>query len=189
MAIINGISELGTPAMLHRCHFGLVYLPTPAHFLIVTLWTGILIQVAWFSKDKQKWSQFLRWFTPFAIVCIIIIGISGLTLMFNVVEPKDYVKSWVLPYGQMLLLKHISIIPVLVFAFINGVLSKKAATIPSFNPRPWIKAESFIILIVFYFTSVLGTLSPPHEVEFTVQIRRGFKMGGMDVREGHSDDM
>lgn len=139
------------------------------HFLIVTLWTGILIHVAWFSKDKQKWSQFLRWFTPFAIVCVIIIGISGLILMFNVVEPKDYVKSWVLPYGQMLLLKHISIIPVLVFAFINGVLAKKAATIPSFNPRPWIKAESFIILIVFYFTSVLGTLSPPHEVEFTVR--------------------
>jgi copper resistance protein D len=42
-------------------------------------------------------------------------------------------------------------------------------TIPSFNPRPWVKAESFIILIVFYFTSVLGTLSSPHEVDFTVR--------------------
>ncbi|MEH7249536.1 CopD family protein [Neobacillus niacini] len=140
-----------------------------AHFLMVTIWTGILIHVAWFSNDHQKWPKFLRWFTPFAIICIIIIFVSGIMLMINIVEPKDYVKSWVLPYGQMLLLKHISIIPVLLFAFINGVLAKKSATNPSFNPRHWIKAESFIILIVFYFTSVLGMLSPPHEVEFTVR--------------------
>ncbi|MDQ6596378.1 copper resistance protein CopC [Bacillus salipaludis] len=39
-------------------------------------------------------------------------------------------------YGQMLLLKHISIIPVLIFAFINGVLSRKSIKLPSFNPRP-----------------------------------------------------
>jgi copper resistance protein D len=51
------------------------------------------------------------------------------------------------------------IIPVLVFAIINGILSKKAATIPCFNPGPWIKAESYIILIVFYFNSVLGISS------------------------------
>ncbi|PAE41491.1 copper resistance D family protein [Bacillus sp. 7884-1] len=140
-----------------------------AHFLMVTLWTGILIHVAWFSNEQQKWPKFLRWFTPFAVACIIIIILSGVTLMIYVVEPKDYVRSWVLPYGQMLLLKHLSVIPVLVFAFINGVLAKRAATIPSFNPRPWVKAESFIILIVFYFTSVLGTLSPPHEVDFTVR--------------------
>lgn len=140
-----------------------------AHFLMVTIWTGILIHVAWFSNDQQNWSKFLRWFTPFAVVCILVTIITGITLMINVVEPTDYVRSWVLPYGQILLLKHISIIPVLVFAFINGALSKKAITLPSFNPSPWIKAESIIILITFYFTSVLGTLSPPHEVDFTVK--------------------
>jgi copper resistance protein D len=140
-----------------------------AHFLIVTLWTGILLHVTWFSNDQRKWPPFLRWFTPFAIACIIVISISGVTLMINVVEPKDYVKSWVLPYGQMLLLKHISIIPVLLFAYINGVLAKKAAANPTFNPRHWMVAETFVIFIVFYFTSVLGMLSPPHEVEFTVR--------------------
>ncbi|MEH7414896.1 CopD family protein [Neobacillus drentensis] len=139
------------------------------HFLIVTLWTGILIQVAWFSKEELNWSKFLRWFTPFAVFCIIIIIISGFCLMFFVVEPKDYVKAWILPYGQMLLLKHISIIPVLVFAFMNGVLSRKVLKHSSFNPKPWIKAESIILMIVFYFTAVMGTLSPPHEVEFTVK--------------------
>ncbi|MEH7332419.1 CopD family protein [Neobacillus drentensis] len=139
------------------------------HFLIITLWTGILIHAAWFSKEEPNWSKFLRWFTPFAVFCIVIIIFSGIYLMLFVVDPKDYAKSWVLPYGQMLLLKHISIIPVLVFAFINGVLSRKALKLPSFNPKPWIKAESIILYIVFYFTAVMGTLSPPHEVEFTVK--------------------
>lgn len=139
------------------------------HFLLVILWTGILIHVAWFSNEQQKWAKFLHWFTPFAIISILVIILSGVTLMIYVVEPKDYVRSWVLPYGQMLLLKHISVIPVLVFAFINGVLAKKSLALPDFNPRSWIKAESVIIFIIFYFTSVLGTLSPPHEVEFTVK--------------------
>jgi copper resistance protein D len=139
------------------------------HFLMVTLWTGILIHVAWFSKDQPNWSNFLRWFTPFAIGCFTMIIISGLILMFFVVEPRDYVKTWVLPYGQTLLLKHISIIPVMVFAFINAVLTRKSLNQSSFNPRPWIKGESIILMIVFYVTGVLGTLSPPHDIEFTVK--------------------
>jgi len=139
------------------------------HFLMVTLWTGIIINIAWFSKDQSNWSKFLRWFTPFASICFIIIILSGIYLMLFIVEPKDYVKAWVLPYGQMLLLKHISIIPVVVFAFINSVLARKSLNHSSFNPRPWIRGESLVLLIVFYFTAVMGTLSPPHEVEFTVK--------------------
>ncbi|MBV7504209.1 CopD family protein [Bacillus sp. sid0103] len=139
------------------------------HFFIVTLWTGILIHVAWFSKEQSNWSEFLKWFTPFAVLCLITIILSGIYLMLFIVEPKDYVKAWVLPYGQMLLLKHISIIPVLVFAFINGVLTRKSLKLPSFNPRPWIRGESIILFIIFYLTAVMGTLSPPHEVEFTVK--------------------
>lgn len=57
----------------------------------------------------------------------------------------------------------------MLFTFINGVQSKRTLENPSFNPRPWIKGESLLILIAFTFTSVLGTLSPPHEVEFTIQ--------------------
>jgi copper resistance protein D len=139
------------------------------HFLVGSLWTGILIHVAWLTKDQPNWSKFLKWFTPLASICLIIIFASGLILMFFVVEPKEYMKSWVLPYGQMLLLKHISIIPVLVFAVINGILTKKVLTSSSFNPRPWIKAESIFLFIVFYVSGNLGTLSPPHEVEFTVK--------------------
>ncbi|MFZ7943631.1 copper resistance D family protein [Neobacillus sp. 19] len=105
------------------------------HFLLVTLWTGILIHIAWFSKEHSNWSKFLRWFTPFASFCLSIIILSGIYLMLFVIEPKDYIKAWALPYGQMLLLKHISIIPVIAFAFINGVISRKSLKDFSFNPK------------------------------------------------------
>ncbi|MCM3601778.1 CopD family protein [Robertmurraya korlensis] len=140
-----------------------------AHFLVISLWVGVLIHVAWFSNDQEKWSKFLKWFTPFAVVSLVIIFISGFSLMKYIVEPKDYVSSWVLPYGQMLLLKHISIIPLLIFALINGLLLKRVHGDSLYNPRPWIKAEGLIILITFYFTSIMGTLSPPHDVDFTVK--------------------
>ncbi|WP_042460097.1 copper resistance D family protein [Neobacillus dielmonensis] len=138
------------------------------HFLLVTLWVGILIHAAWFSKDLSGWPQFLKWFTPLAFLLVVLSIFTGINLMLFVMEPKDYVKAWVLPYGQMLLLKHISIIPVLLFAFMNGVLSRKSFNHPEFNPKPWIRGETIILAIVFYFTGVLGTLSPPHDVEFTV---------------------
>ncbi|MEC2054749.1 CopD family protein [Peribacillus psychrosaccharolyticus] len=138
------------------------------HFLIVSLWTGILIHVSWFARNQSNWLKFLRWFTPFALVCIVIVLISGFIIMFSFVEPNNYMKSWVLPYGQMLLLKHISIIPVVAFAFVNGFLVKKTMKLSSFNPRPWLIGESILLMIVFYFTGVLGTLMPPHEIDLTV---------------------
>lgn len=139
------------------------------HYFMVTLWVGILLQGAWFSDAPRNWGKFLQWFTPFAVGSIIVILISGFLLMLFVVDPKEYADAWVLPYGQMLLLKHISIIPVLAFAFLNGVLSKKSISSSSFNPLPWLKGETILLFITFYFTSILGTISPPHEVEFTVK--------------------
>jgi len=133
------------------------------HFLSVCVWVGILLQVAWFSKEAKNWAKFLRWFNPVAIGCVVILFMSGIFIMFKVVEPSEYLNSWAIPYGQMLLLKHISIIPVLVFAVINGILAKKTKADWSFQPLSWMRIESLILLIVFFFTSRLGTLSPPHE--------------------------
>ncbi|RFU62032.1 copper resistance D family protein [Peribacillus glennii] len=136
------------------------------HFVVAASWVGILLNVAWFSTDNNNWGRFLRWFTPFAVICLVMIIVSGLLVMFLIVEPKAYMKAWVLPYGQMLLLKHISIIPVVVFAVINGILSKKGKDF--YDLRPWIKAETIVLMIVFFFTGVMGTLSPPHEADLTV---------------------
>jgi copper resistance protein D len=137
------------------------------HFLVVTLWVGVLLLVGWFSNNSENWSSFLRWFTPLAMGCFLVIVITGFMLMFVVVDREQYLNSWLVPYGRMLLIKHISIIPVLAFAFLNGFLSRKTVKFPSFDPRPWIKAESVILLLVFFCTGIMGTLSPPYEVDFT----------------------
>ncbi|PLT33696.1 copper resistance D family protein [Bacillus sp. V5-8f] len=138
------------------------------HFAVAVIWVGILLNVGWFSSNSNNWERFLKWFTPFAVVSVVMIIISGLLVMFLIVEPDEYLKAWVLPYGQMLLLKHISIIPVIVFACINGILAKKVKD-SSYDPLPWIKAETILLMFVFFFTGVMGTLSPPHEVDLTVR--------------------
>jgi copper resistance protein D len=139
------------------------------HFLMVTIWVGVLLHVSWFSKDKEHWSEFLQWFTPLAIICMVNIFTTGFVIMFTIEQPSEYLNGWATQYGRMLLFKHISIIPVIVFAIINGLLSRGASATPLFDPRTWLKAESVFLLLAFYFTAVLGTLSPPYEMVYAAQ--------------------
>nr|WP_263327489.1 CopD family protein [Neobacillus sp. Marseille-Q6967] len=133
------------------------------HFLMVVIWVGVLLHVAWFSKDRENWPDFLMWFTPLAIICMVNIFATGFVILSTIENPKDYLNGWASPYGRMLLLKHLSIIPVIAFAVINGILVKKVKSKASFEPRIWLKAESLILMFVFYFTGILGTISPPYE--------------------------
>lgn len=135
------------------------------HFLGIAVWTGILLIVSFFSKDVRNWEKFLSWFTPVAFLCIIFIILSGFMTMKLVVDPRDYVSSWMLPYGQALLVKHILIIPLLVFAFINGILMKKQAEHPGSLTIKWIKAESLFVTLIFIVTGALSIQSPPHDIE------------------------
>jgi len=139
------------------------------HFLGVAVWTGILLIVSFFSKDSHKWGKFLSWFTPLAILCIIFITISGFFTMKLVVEPKEYISSWMLPYGQALIIKHLLIIPLLVIALINGVLMKKQSANPSPSVFKWIKAESLFVTLIFIVTGTLSIQSPPHDIETMVK--------------------
>lgn len=134
------------------------------HFTAVSVWVGILLVVSWFSKDYSNWANFLKWFTPTAIVCFVSTIVTGLILMTFVVEFKDYTNSWMLPYGQALLIKHLLIIPLLVYAMINSIfLKKKLKKNAQYNPKPWTRMESIIILLIFSVTAALGQQSPPHE--------------------------
>ena len=139
------------------------------HFLMVTIWVGVLLHASWFSKDKQHWSDFLQWFSPLAIVCLVNIFTTGFVIMFTIEKPTDYLNGWATPYGRMLLLKHISIVPIIVFAIINGILSKKVSASTHYEPRTWLKVESIILFVIFYFTAVLGTLAPPSERVYSSQ--------------------
>ncbi|RNF40105.1 copper resistance D family protein [Planococcus salinus] len=134
------------------------------HFTAMSLWAGILLHIAWASKDNGNWSRFLGWFTPFAISCMAVLLASGIVLMLFFVEAADYVDSWVLPYGQMLLLKHLSIFPLLVAALINGILSRDRP----FDMR-WLRVEAVLLFFVFLFTAIMSKEAPPHDVSATLR--------------------
>lgn len=139
-----------------------------AHFLAVSIWIGILFVVSWFSKDDANWSPFLKWFSPVAIVCVVVTLVAGLLLM--TFTTSNYVQAWMLPYGQMLLMKHLLIVPLLLFAYTNGFLFKKLnQSNSSFNPKRWMRAESLFALLVLAATAVLGQQAPPHNVKETLQ--------------------
>lgn len=144
------------------------FLTHTAHFTAVSVWVGILIVISWFSKNHSNWLNFLKWFTPVALICFISTIVTGLILMTFVVDFKDYANSWMIPYGQALLIKHILIIPLLVYAVINSLLIKKKLKKDiNFNPKPWTRVESIVILLIFSATAALGQQSPPHETTVT----------------------
>lgn len=138
------------------------------HFLAVSVWIGVLFVVSWFSVNHNNWQAFLGWFSPVAIVSVVAALGAGFVLM--TFTTPEYVNAWMLPYGQMLLMKHLLIVPLLLFAYTNGFVYKKAAARDAgFSPRRWLKAESVIALLVLAATAVLGQQAPPHTVKETLQ--------------------
>ncbi|PKC52600.1 hypothetical protein RhiirA1_481147 [Rhizophagus irregularis] len=59
------------------------------HFLAVTVWIGILLVISWFSKNKNNWLNFLKWFTPIAITCLIITIVAGYFTMEIDIDSYD----------------------------------------------------------------------------------------------------
>ncbi|MEK4485924.1 CopD family protein [Psychrobacillus sp. FSL H8-0484] len=136
------------------------------HFATVVIWVGILFVVSWFSKNKENWLSFLGWFHVTAIFSFAIIVITGLSLMNFAMDWKVYPSTWMIPYGQSLLIKHLLILPLIGYAFINGVLMKsKLRKDSNMDPRAWTKLEFFIILLIFAATGALSQQSPPHIVD------------------------
>lgn len=140
------------------------------HFTAVSIWIGILITVSWFSKNHHNWLNFLKWFTPVALVCLMVTIGTGLLLTAFVIDYRDYTNAWMVPYGQALLIKHLLIIPLVLYAGINSVLiRRKLKADAEFNPVPWTRVESAVILMIFAVTAALGQQSPPHDIEVTVK--------------------
>ncbi|MDQ0338488.1 putative copper resistance protein D [Caldalkalibacillus uzonensis] len=142
------------------------------HVLAISLWIGGLLIVAWFTPRNTEWLPFLFWFTPLAAGCVGIMIITGVTMM-SFITPY-LAESLILPYGQTLLIKHILIVPVLLFGLINGFLLRhRLKTNPSFAPQRWMRAESGLALGVFAVTAYLTEQAPPHE-----EIARTFQFTG-----------
>jgi putative copper resistance protein D len=138
------------------------------HFLAVSLWTGVLLVIGWTAKAEERFSAFYKWFTPLAAVCLAIVIGAGLWLMKYIVP--EYYNSWVLSYGQALLIKHVLLISVVFYSIINGIwISRKLKSGGDFSPLKWIKAESIIMLLIFAATAVMGQQIPPHSIEETLK--------------------
>ena len=60
-----------------------------------------------------------------AIACLLLTVATGLVLMTLIIDLKEYSDAWMIPYGQSLLIKHLLIIPLLGYAFINSILVRK----------------------------------------------------------------
>ncbi|WP_430787468.1 copper resistance D family protein [Virgibacillus flavescens] len=143
------------------------------HFLSVVVWIGILFIVSWFAKNKTNWLAFLRWFTPVALTCLTITIVAGYFIMkFDINSydapdasiVQDYQNSLLVNYGQSLLVKHIFILSLVLFALTNGFLFRRKYGQESYNPLKWARLESVYALIVFGLTAFMGQSWPPHQI-------------------------
>lgn len=130
------------------------------HFLSVMIWSGILIAAGWFKPVPSPWSGFLRWFHILAMIAMTLIIGSG-WLMSAVLIPQ-LATAAVSSYGKALLLKHLLIIPLLLFGFINGFLVKsKLSQDHSYQPTSWIRAEAVLVLAIYIMTGYMNQQATP----------------------------
>ncbi|WP_167449424.1 copper resistance D family protein [Halobacillus trueperi] len=138
------------------------------HFIGVGIWSGILLVVSFFSDHEHQWESFVRWFTKVAIGCIVWITLTGVAM--SLLLSESIVGSWMLSYGQALLVKHLLFIVLLLFAFVNGFLMKRlVAEDAGFSPRRWWKAESLLIVFIYTITGYMTEQETPHNIKQTLE--------------------
>ncbi|WP_026829462.1 copper resistance D family protein [Exiguobacterium artemiae] len=153
-----GISGTSHAASKHGL-LGLVL--QTSHFSLMALWVGVVFVIGWCARDSNHWLSFLRWFSPFAQLTFLGVIVTGFFLMRQSVPLSEYRNAWNVPYGQALLWKHLLLIPVLGYAFINGTLVKRQLQKESaFDPRRGLRFESLILCCVFLATAALSNLEP-----------------------------
>ncbi|WP_018921579.1 copper resistance D family protein [Salsuginibacillus kocurii] len=139
------------------------------HLLAALSWAGLLFTVAFFCKNDSNLASFFSWFHWFALVAVSLIVFSGLILMQYIVP--EYRNSWMLSYGQWLLLKHLLFIPLIFYGFIHGFIVKKRLN-KGWNASRFVQSlriESVLIIGIFFVTAVMSQQTPPHEVAQTLQ--------------------
>ncbi|MHA7964788.1 copper resistance D family protein [Paenibacillus sp. CAU 1782] len=135
------------------------------HVAAMSAWLGTLLIVAWFAQGPWNWKAFVRWFTPLAIACILIIVTAGFVMMALIVE--GYLNSWSLNYGEALLLKHLVFLPLLLLGFMNGFVAKITKDgLLAARLKWWLRAETIIAFVMLMITAFMGVQEPPHEGEF-----------------------
>lgn len=167
LGMIGAVSSAGHSASLEGelgtwMHF--------SHLTFVSIWAGILGVVAWFATSEDHWPSFLRWFTPLAVGCLLAIIGSGLWMMNLTTDLQAYPSTWMLTYGQALVIKHLLVLPILVIAgFQAFYMTSPRHRVKKRRSLGGAKAESVLILLVFAATSTLSQSSPPHDISETMK--------------------
>ncbi|OIJ13019.1 hypothetical protein BKP37_10865 [Anaerobacillus alkalilacustris] len=144
------------------------YITHGMHFLSVSIWVGILFVIGLCAIDEQNWLAFLKWYTPVAITSVLTVTFSGLFLMGG--TTPEYANSFMLSYGQFLLLKHLLFILIILYGVINGIIiRRKLKRDSSFRPKKWLRLESVFILLVLFITALMTESTPPHNVSVTLE--------------------
>ncbi|MEK4386133.1 CopD family protein [Solibacillus sp. FSL W7-1464] len=129
------------------------------HLLAVSVWLGILILMSFFTKDAQKWEDFLKWFSPVALVAFTAVALTGV-LMTDTIVP-GYVTSWSSNYGQFLFIKHVLLVPLTVIILANSLLIKLKMNKPLFEPRTWVRIETILLVLILFITALYSEQQPP----------------------------
>ncbi|WP_146813345.1 copper resistance D family protein [Halobacillus faecis] len=138
------------------------------HFIAVGAWSGILLVVSFFSDWEHHWESFVGWFTKVAIGCIVWVILTGVAM--SLLLSESIVGSWMLSYGQALLVKHLLFIVLLLFAFVNGFLIKRlVAEDAGFSPKRWWKAESLLVVFIYTITGYMTEQETPHNIAQTLE--------------------
>jgi len=160
------------------------------HALSVFIWVGGLFVLGFSSKTEHNWQLFIEWFKPLVTLCFVLIVGSGIYLMSAVIRIDDYPASWILPYGQSLLWKHVLILPVLILGFLNGKASY-AQTDQAFKiKRTRVRIEGILLLFIFAATAWLGQQEPPHSIKDTLKTSGSGKLSELifpNLRDAYSD--
>ncbi|WP_062047231.1 copper resistance D family protein [Bacillus sp. JCM 19034] len=137
------------------------------HFLAVTVWIGVLVVVAWFSSNESIPPAFFKWFSFIAACSVSAIILSGFLLM-GIIVP-EYVQSWLLTYGQLLLIKHLLFLPLLAFGLHHLLLGMREEVKSSLKVKRSFKIEVVIAFIILLISAIMTEQTPPHEVIRTLQ--------------------
>lgn len=149
------------------------------HLLAVMVWSGLLIILGWFTHSRVKWVSVFSWFTPLALISILVLAVTGVfTMDVITADPggqqinifRRFANAWMTDYGQSLLFKHLLLFAVLGFGIINGILYRKQLKQDStLQIQPWIKAESFLVLIILMVTAFMSEQALPNQINSIIK--------------------
>lgn len=150
------------------------------HLIAMSVWVGILLVVGYFATNTQNWIAFLNWFTYTAIGCVATLAISGFLLMDILVD--GYINAWMVDYGQGMLLKHLLVVPILLFAGASSLIARfKLSRNTDFNPLPWMRLEGLLLGILLIVTGAFTQQPPPGHNVTTEALSPIFKWFHPDV--------